>query len=521
MTPKNASSGEIRVNHVPSDRPAPGQSGRFAILGGHADLPDGLLAPFLDQDPSPVFCASRDGILVHANVAGASLLAHWSLAPGQPLPPELRSAVRAAVVSNVRQAVDLAVGGQQYSFAIAPVPGTRWAALFGSDVTERRRIEEQLRQAEKMDAVGRLAGGVVHDFGNTLSVILSYSGLLLSDLAPDHPMRKDLEEIRNAGTRATRLIRQLLSFSRQQVLDPHVLDLNEIVRGMHKMLERVVGEDVRLVTRTAADLGTACVDAAHIEQVIVNLVVNARDAMPAGGRLTVETSNAEVRETDAHDPGAVAPGRYVVLSVTDTGIGMDAATRARIFEPFFTTKEKGKGTGLGLSTVFGIVQQSGGSVRVASTVGRGTTFHVYLPRVDEPVHVARPTLIPATLRGSETVLLVEDEESVRAVSQAILQRNGYRVIVASNAHEALVACETYDGIIHMLLTDVVMPEMGGADLAARIHQARPATKVLFMSGYTDEGIARLGILKPGVAFLQKPITPKTMARKVREVLDAP
>jgi nitrogen-specific signal transduction histidine kinase/CheY-like chemotaxis protein len=393
-------------------------------------------------------------------------------------------------------------------------------ALFATDVTEQRRIEEQLRQVEKMDAVGRLASGVVHDFGNTLSVILSYSRLLLTDLGPDDPRRKDLEEIFNAGTRAAKLIRQLLSFSRQQVLEPKVLDLNDIVRGIDKMLERIVGEDVKLVASAAPGLGTVRVDPGHIEQVIVNLVVNARDAMPAGGTLVVETSNVDLCDTNAHEHPGVAPGRYVMLAVSDTGIGMDEATLARAFDPFFTTKEKGKGTGLGLSTVLGIVEQNGGSVRVASRPGKGTTFKVYLPRVQAAVEVARPTLAPTTLCGTETVLLVEDEDSVRAVARAILQRNGYRVIHASNAREALIICEQHADVIHLLLTDVVMPEMSGADLAVRVRQIRPKTKVLFMSGYTDESVARHGVLEPGVAFLQKPITPKTLARKVRDVLDA-
>jgi two-component system, cell cycle sensor histidine kinase and response regulator CckA len=495
-------------------------SGRFAIIGVHSEATTGILAPLLDQDPNPVLCASRDGIVTYANAASAALRAHWKVEVGQPLPHELLSPVRAAFTSGTRQTADVDAQNRHYSFVIAAVAGTRSVALFGTDITERRQIEEQLRQAEKMDAVGRLAGGVVHDFGNTLSVILSYSGLLLSDLGRDDPSRKDLEAIFNAGTRATKLIRQMLSFSRQQVLDPKVLDLNEIVRGIDKMLQRVVGEDVKLIATAAPGLGTVRVDPGHIEQVIVNLVVNARDAMPGGGMVTIETSNVDLREAEAHGHPGVAPGRYVMLAVRDTGIGMDDATRARIFEPFFTTKEKGKGTGLGLSTVLGIVEQSGGSVRVASEPGKGATFEVYLPRVDDAVEVARPTLAPTTLCGTETVLLVEDEDSVRAVARAILQRNGYRVIHASNAREALLICENHAEIIHMLLTDVVMPEMSGADLAARVRETRPGTKVLFMSGYTDESVARHGVLEPGVAFLQKPITPKTLARKVRDVLDA-
>jgi two-component system, cell cycle sensor histidine kinase and response regulator CckA len=498
----------------------PNQTGRFSAIGEHSDPITGILAPFLDQDPSPVLCASRDGVLLYANAACSPLLASWSSVIGQSLPDEVRSPVRAAFASNTRQAIDVDVQGCHYSFAIAAVAGTRLVALFGTDVTDQRRVEGQLRQAEKMDSVGRLAGGVVHDFGNTLSVILSYSGLLLSDLRRDDPMRRDLEEIFNAGTRATRLIRQMLSFSRQQLLEPKVLDLDEIVRSIGNMLERVVGEDIKLVVSAAPGRGTVRVDPGHIEQVIVNLVVNARDAMPAGGTLTIETSNVEVSDKGAHEQPGLALGRYVLLTVSDTGIGMDEATRARIFEPFFTTKEKGKGTGLGLSTVLGIVEQSGGGVRVASELGQGTTFEVYLPRVDQAVEVARPTLAPTSLCGNETVLLVEDEDSVRDVARAILRRNGYHVIPTRNAREALLVCEHHADAIHMLLTDVVMPEMSGTDLAARVRKIRPETRVLFMSGYTDESVARHGVLEPEIAFLQKPITPKTLARKVREVLDA-
>ena len=391
----------------------------------------------------------------------------------------------------------------------------------GRDVTERLRLEEQLRQSQKMEAVGRLAGGVAHDFNNVLSVILSYGDLIHGDLRGDDPMRGDIEEITKAAQRAAGLTRQLLLFSRQQVVEPKVLDLNENLAGMEKMLRRILGEDVDLVFVAAPVLGRIRADPSNVEQVIMNLVVNARDAMPTGGKLTIETSNVDLDDEYASKHLGATAGRHVMLAVTDTGIGMDKATQARIFEPFFTTKGPGKGTGLGLSTVFGIAQQSGGNVWVYSEPGKGTTFKVYFPRVVAEVDLPHETLPPTMLRGQETILLVEDEEQVRAVAQSILKRNGYRVMVAQNAGEALLFCEKHPGIIHMLLTDVVMPQMSGAELAKRIAKTRPEMKVLCMSGYTDDSIVRHGVLESGVAFLQKPFTPETLMRKVRDVFNSP
>ena len=388
------------------------------------------------------------------------------------------------------------------------------------DVTERTRLEEQLRQAQKMEAVGRLAGGVAHDFNNLLSVILSYGELLLGELKPGEPMRGEVEEIRNAGLRAADLTRQLLMFSRQQVIEPKVLDLNAVLTSMDKMLQRILGADVDLVSLPTQPLGRVRVDPSSIEQVIMNLVVNARDAMPTGGKLTMETDNVILDESYARDHLGVTPGPHVMVAVTDTGSGIDKATLTRIFEPFFTTKEAGKGTGLGLSTVFGIVQQSGGSVWVYSEPGKGTTFKVYLPRVDEAVeapHAAEPR---SSLRGAETILLVEDDDQVRTVARGILSRSGYHVIEARNAGEALLHSEKHPGMIHLLLSDVVMPQMSGPELAKRLAKARPDMKVLCMSGYTDDSIVRHGVLEARIAFLQKPITPQTLTTRVREVLDA-
>ncbi len=389
----------------------------------------------------------------------------------------------------------------------------------GRDVTERLRLEEQLRQSQKMEAVGRLAGGVAHDFNNVLSVILSYASLLLDDVRPGEPMRDDLEEIRKAGERAADLTRQLLMFSRQQVLEPKVLDLNDVLASMDKMFQRILGADIDLVSLPSLPLGRVRIDPSSIEQVVMNLVVNARDAMPTGGKLTMETDNVVLDAAYARAHLGVKPGPHVMLAVSDTGTGMNKETLARIFEPFFTTKDSGKGTGLGLSTVFGIVQQSGGSIWVHSEVGKGTTFNIYLPRIDAELDSTHSIVPPITLRGSETILLVEDDDQVRAVAGGILRRNGYNVIEARNAGEALLHAEKRPTTIDLLLSDVVMPQMSGPELARRLTASRPEMKVLCMSGYTDDSIVRHGVIEARLAYLQKPITPESLTTRVREVLD--
>lgn len=389
---------------------------------------------------------------------------------------------------------------------------------------ELRKVEERLLHSQKMEAIGRLAGSIAHDFNNLLSVILSYSSLVIADLKPVDPMRADVEQIRKASERAADLTRQLLAFSRQQVMEPQIVDLSLILEGMEGMLQRLLGEDVVLNTVKGNELWHVKVDPSQVEQVIMNLAINARDAMPEGGKLTIETRNVDIDEAYASEHFGAKPGPHVMVAVSDNGAGMDKQTQTRIFEPFFSTKPKGKGTGLGLSTVFGIVQQSGGNIWVYSEAGKGTTFRVYLPRtLDQHVtqHVSQMAApAPVVLHGTETVLLAEDEDQVRDVASGVLQRYGYHVLEARNAGEALLTCEAHPGTIHLLLTDVVMPQMSGRQLAERLAKVRPEMTVLFMSGYTENAIVHHGILDSGISYLQKPFTPETLVRRVRQVIDS-
>jgi len=390
------------------------------------------------------------------------------------------------------------------------------------DLTERRKLEEQLNQAQKLEATGSLAAGVAHDFNNVLSVVLSYSELLGAGLKAGDPMLEDLNQIRAAGLRAAALTRQLLAFGRQQALQSQIVDLTAVVGTMENMLRRLIGEDVTLTTLCAPSLGKVLVDPGQIEQVIMNLVVNARDAMPSGGTLTIETSEVVLDDQYASDHVGAKAGPHVLLSVNDTGTGMDKETQAHLFEPFFTTKEPGKGTGLGLSTVFGIVRQSGGTIQVSSEPQEGTSFKIYLPTTDGVAPAVRASPPPSVrvLLGSETILLVEDDEAVRLLARTILRKYGYNVLDAQGGGDALLLCEQYTAPIHLLLTDVVMPRMSGRGLAERLLLVRPEMKVLYMSGYADDAVVRHGIFYSTVAFIQKPITPELLGRKVRDALDS-
>lgn len=393
--------------------------------------------------------------------------------------------------------------------------------VLAHDVTERKKLEQQLRQAQKMEAVGRLAGGVAHDFNNLLGVIIGYSEILEEDIGPSDSLLKKVQEIKKAGQRAASLTRQLLAFSRQQVLTPKVLNLNSVVAEVEKMLGRLIGEDVELTTALDPALAQVKADQGQIEQVIVNLAVNARDAMPQGGKLTIETANVELDDVYTRQHPGSTPGRYVMLAVTDTGCGMDAETQAHIFEPFFTTKELGRGTGLGLATVYGVVKQSGGHIWVYSELEKGTTFKIYLPRVEKAVPVVESRKLPAeNLQASETVLLVEDAEPLRRLTRQILESCGYVVLEAATGAEAIQLASQHRGPIHLLLTDLVMPGMSGRALSENLTSTQPHMKVLYMSGYTEFSAGKQEMLGEGAFLLQKPFTRAALIGKVREVVES-
>ncbi len=396
------------------------------------------------------------------------------------------------------------------------------------DITERKqaeqekaKLEQELLQAQKVEAIGRLAGGVAHDFNNMLTVINSYASFAIEDLDESDPIRDDVLQIKEAGQRATALVRQLLAFSRRQVMEIEVLEPGETIRGLEKMLRRLLGEDIELFIHCCEELGMVRADKAQIEQVIMNLVVNARDAMPRGGRLVLEATNVLLDEAFARRHPGTSPGPFILLSVSDTGAGMSDETRARIFEPFFTTKGEGKGTGLGLATAYGIVRQSGGAIVVKSEAGAGSTFEVYLPRVDEIRHGAASPAPAPEVKGNETVLVVEDEPGVRAIAERSLRNAGYQVLLAANAGEALLYFEQPDRRMDLLLTDVVLPHMSGKQLADRLRDLCPSIRVLYMTGYADETIARHGVADPDVRLISKPFTGLDLTRRVREVLDEP
>ncbi|MCL5746076.1 MAG: PAS domain S-box protein, partial [Acidobacteria bacterium] len=406
----------------------------------------------------------------------------------------------------------------EFSFSPNFLPGRHLAIK--RDITERVRLETQLLQAQKMEAVGRLAGGVAHDFNNLLTIITGYTQMLLSEIGESDRMRASIVQIAKAGERAASLTRQLLAFSRRQLLKPEIVNLNSILTDTATMLRRLIGEDIELVTVPDPDLGAVRADAGQIEQVIMNLAVNARDAMPTGGKLIIETANVEI-DASLAEPSTLAAGPYVRMAVSDTGVGMDPETLAHIFEPFFTTKEQGKGTGLGLSTVYGIVKQSGGDVWVYSEPDRGTTFKIYLPRIAENVTRQEPqTSPPGGARGTEAILLVEDEGAVRSLITQILKNSGYSVLEAENGEEALRICQQHAGVIDLAIADVVMPGMSGRELTASLRRSRPDMKIMQMSGYTETARMERGGLENGMIFIQKPFSPQLLRQKVREALNA-
>ena len=496
------------------------------------------LESIIDCSNDAIIIHALDGTIVSWNVGAESIYGYSaSEALGKPrrilLPPEQSDELPGIVESLKRggtlqayESAHVRKDGQriEVSLMFSPVKDAServvGAAAIARDLTQRKGLEAQLRQSQKMESIGRLSGGIAHDFNNLLGVILGYGGILEERTDTDNELRRCVQEIKKAGQRAAGLTRQLLAFSRQQVLEPKVLNLNTVVADISKMLLRLIGEDVELNTALQADLGRVKADQGQIEQVIMNLAVNARDAMPTGGKLTIETANVSVNESCARENSQLGKGEYVRLRMSDTGLGMDKHTQNHIFEPFFTTKDKDKGTGLGLSVVYGVVKQSGGHIGVSSEPGKGTTFTIYLPLVPDAVERERPAHVAQSYQGSETILLVEDEDSLRILTRGLLTQSGYAVLDATNATQALEVAGNHAGDIDLLLTDVVLPGMSGATLANQIAQRCPEMNVLFMSGYTANVVAAQGVLEGGTFLLQKPFEPEALRKKVREVLDA-
>ena len=406
----------------------------------------------------------------------------------------------------------------EVSLSYLKIPEGDFAIAFVSDISQRKQLEDQLMHAQKMEAVGRLAGGVAHDFNNMLTVISGYNRMILDDLSPLDPLRGYAEEVLKAADRAGALTNQLLAFSRRQIMKPRVINVNAVVEQTEKMLRRLIGEDIDLAFGLAADVGNIRADPGHVEQAIMNLAVNARDAMPLGGRLTVETANAELDETYARTHMGVTPGEFVMIAVSDTGHGMDAETKRHIFEPFFTTKEKGKGTGLGLATVYGMVKQAGGDIWVYSEPHRGTTFKLYFPRVKESVTDTEHANSDSPHGNRETILVVEDERAVRDLTVRMLQRLGYSVLIAASGDEAIRISASHTERIPLLLTDVVMPQMSGRQLADILATTRPDMKVIYLSGYTENTVLHHGVLDAGIEFLPKPFSREVLAKKIKDVL---
>ncbi|HVX65409.1 MAG TPA: ATP-binding protein [Bryobacteraceae bacterium] len=490
--------------------------------GPHEAVAVGALQAIIENSPLAIYASDLDGRVASWNHAAEAVFG-WTeqevLGLPVPLSAPAEEVLTGAGTRCCRKdgtSVELSVWRAPLRDATGAVTGS---ITLAADVTYRKSLERQLQQSQRMEAVGRLAGGVAHDFNNLLTVITGYAYMLVEDLAGDPACRANAEEILRAVDRASALTKQLLAFGRRQVAQPKVIDVNDLVLNIDKMLRRLIGENIELLTALSPDAGKIHADPAQIEQVLMNLVVNSRDAMPEGGRITVETANATFDGQQDRNLLPAPPGQYVVLSVLDSGHGMDEETRAHIFEPFFTTKEQGKGTGLGLAQVYGIVKQSGGEIEVVSTPGQGTCIRLFLPRAFGAVAAAgREGPEAEASHGTETVLVVEDQDEVRRLVSEVLEQRGYTVLSAPEPEDAIEICNAYTGPIELLLTDVVMPQMGGRELAEKATWIRPAMKVLFMSGYTEEAVAETG--EPDFAFLRKPFTPSVLAHKIREVLEA-
>ncbi|HEB09817.1 MAG TPA: response regulator [Spirochaetales bacterium] len=486
------------------------------------------LAKFPRENPNPVLRISKDGTVLYSNKASTPLLDTWGYKEGQPIPDKWQQLVQDTLDRGEGQHIEIECVDRVLTLFFSPIVESNYANVYALYITEPKRSEEalrkseeQLRQAQKLESIGRLAGGVAHDFNNLLTTIIGYSELISMEQDLNDSTKEGVQEIKNSAKRAAELTKQLLAFSRKQVLQPQVIDLNRLITKLGKMLRRLIGEDVDLTTKLDSKPGHIKADPGQVEQVITNLVVNARDAMQEGGTITIETQGLYLDESYSQQHPEVKPGDYVLLAVSDTGHGMDEETQAQIFEPFFTTKEVGKGTGLGLSTVYGIVKQSGGYIYVYSEPDHGTTFKIYLPQLtgarkqQESVREKK-----GPMGGTETILLVEDEESLRKMAGKILDGYGYSVVEAKNGMEALEIITQGDRLkIDLLVTDVIMPKMGGKELAGKLTEEYPKLKVLYISGYTDNAIAHHGELDKGVSLLQKPFSTQSLAEKVREVLD--
>jgi len=484
------------------------------------------------NSPLVLFSIDRNGVFTLSEGRGLDSL---GLEPGQVVGQSVYEVYRdhPAVLLSIQRALTgkaftetIPVGSSVFETHYMPTfdEDQRVSGLIGvaTDVTERRTLEAQLRHAQRMEAIGRLAGGVAHDFNNLLAAILGHGELMMNELPEAHPLRRNAEEIQKAGVRGALLTRQLLAFSRKEVLSPSVVDINAIMLALEELLHRLIGEDIDLIMIPAMVPVRSRGDRSQFEQIIMNLALNARDAMPQGGRLSIEIGLVDLDESYARQHARVRPGRYAVIAVSDSGVGMDSETLAHAFEPFYTTKEQGKGTGLGLSTVYGIAEQSGGHVWVYSEPGIGTTFKVYLPETSAEIEESQePVGVPQPARGVETILLVEDEDTVRSLGREVLAGRGYRVLEGSDGVDAMRVAAAFQGPIDLLVTDVVMPRMGGGELAEKLTALRPSMRVLYVSGYTDDSVIRHGVRERGAAFLQKPFSLDAFSRKVREVLDAP